>query len=134
MTKSAQKEFEELGIPTDSQLAQVARRYNMALLVDEGPSLEQLEDPYWPQGSMLSSARFVHDTWGLPDNFVPVSSCEGEDCYLYDKTSGAVWDFDLALRSEFLAGAKVPMFVEFFDFMRWYLGAPDAPQPYIERS
>lgn len=116
-------ELLNLGISPDTEFGQIASRFNLAMLTDYGPSYEQLVDVCWG-GGIAGAAEFVHSVWELPERFVPFTSCEGEGAYLYDRTSGEVWDFSLATRTGFMAGEQSPMFVSFFDFMRWYLGVP----------
>jgi hypothetical protein len=119
------QELLNLGISPDTEFGQIASRFNLAMLTDFGPSNEQLIDVCWG-GSMADTAEFVHSTWGVPERFVPFTSCEGEGAYLYDRTSGEVWDFSLASQAGFVAGEQSPMFVSFFDFMRWYLDVTPA--------
>jgi hypothetical protein len=114
-------EFEKLGIPQDSELAEIGINYNMAMLSNAGNSLEQLIDPCWPAGDMASAAEFVHNHWEIGSNYIPLTTLEGEGAYLYDILTGQIWNFELARRKDFRTGRLSPLFCSFFGFLRWYL-------------
>lgn len=65
--------------------------------------------------------EFIHDMWELPENYIGLTSLQGEGGYLLDKNSGGVWDFDLAQREDFVSGLTPPNWSGFFEFVRWYL-------------
>ncbi len=115
------EELENLGIAADSEFAQVASAYNLAMLSKGGASLEQLIDPCWPIRDMASAAEFAHSQWQIPSNFVPFTTLEGEGAYLLDTATGKIWDFALQRRDEFCSGSQMPMFEGFFEFLMWYL-------------
>jgi hypothetical protein len=77
-----------------------------------------------PTEEVLAGTSFVHDVWQLPDDFICLTSCQGEGCFLLSRTTGEIFDFSLADREAFLQGA-VARWPSFFEFMRAYL-TPEA--------
>lgn len=126
--RDVRRALELLNISPASELGQVAARYNLAMLTHQGPSREQLIDFCWPFDDIASAHEFIVSTWEIPDNFVPLTSCEGEGAYLYDRDAGGVWDFSLAERERFVAGECTPMFDSYFAFLTWYLGGNASPR------
>ena len=111
----------ELGVPLDSEFAEFFREYVITFFISD-TSDEQLCDLLSPSKQILLGTEFAHEVWELPENFICFTSCQGEGCYLYDRDTGAVWDFDLADREDFIAGRQKPAWNSFFEFMNWYLG------------
>ena len=77
-----------------------------------------------PAEDVLVGTSFVRDVWQLPDDYICLTSCQGEGCFLLSRTTGEIFDFSLADRESFLqvAVARWPSFLE---FMRSYL-TPEA--------
>ena len=111
----------ELGVPLDSEFAEFFREYVITFFISD-TSDEQLCDLLSPSKQILLGTEFAHEVWELPENFICFTSCQGEGGYLYDRDTGAVWDFDLADREDFIAGRQKPAWNSFFEFMNWYLG------------
>ena len=102
----------ELGVDPDSQLAAFFREFSTSNMLSAS-SPETLVDPPRP-------TRFIHEVWKLPQEYVCITSCEGEGCYLYSTRTGAVYDFGLATRAAFLAD-PVARWKDFDTFIEWYL-------------
>ncbi len=117
----AEQALVELGIPADSEFAQFFHEYAITLFGSD-VSDEELVDIAEPTFRIAAGTRFVHEVWELPARYVCFSTCQGEGGYLYDKESGAVFDFSLATRDAFVEGREPPLWRSFFEFMRWYLG------------
>lgn len=126
-SRNVARELNALGINPESELGAVAERFNLAFLLAGENSFAELNDPVWPEGAMARTTSWMHETWELPANLIPLTSLEGEGGYLYDCNTGAVWDFELAYCEDFLAGSRTPMFTSFFDFLAWYLGGTTSP-------
>lgn len=120
-------ELSILGVPIESEFAEFFLKYKITLFVSD-VSDEQLCDISKPTKEITDGTNFVHEVWGVPGNYICLTSCEGEGAYLYDRETGKVWDFDLESRDEFLAGNQHPMFDSFFEFMIWYLGGSSKAQ------
>ena len=112
--------LEELGIPLNSEFGEFFREYVITGYVGPG-SKDELCDLLSPTPRILLATQFVHEVWELPENYICFSSIQGEGGYLYDRATGAVWDFDLADREDFIAGRQKPAWNSFFEFMSWYL-------------
>ncbi|WP_380189376.1 hypothetical protein [Iodobacter arcticus] len=84
---------------------------------------EELSDICEPTPEIATGTSFVHDVWVLPQEFICITSVQGEGCYLYSNITEAVYDFSLADRVSFIENPQ-PRWGSFFEFMHWYL-APD---------
>lgn len=110
-------------IPLESDFAQFVMTYSLDLVTPSSDFEDLMEVRCEIEG--LSTTEYVIEEWGVPEKYVALSSIEGEGCYLYDKETGQVVDFNLADTDEFLAGEIPVLANSFFDFMRLYL----APSP-----
>lgn len=113
----------DLKVPLESEFAEFFFTYTITFFRSE-VSDEELCDIADPTTEIGVGTKFVHEVWDLPNRFVCFSSGQGEGAYLYETTTGHVWDFDLASRSDFLAGKQRPKWQSFFEFMTWYLAEP----------
>jgi len=118
---AAEQALADLGVPLDSEFAQLYLAYRLLSFRSE-VSNEDIVDVAEPRREVAVGTRFAHEAWKLPDKYVAFTSMEGEGAYLYDKETGQVWDFELASREAFLAGKQQPKWNSFFEFMTWYLG------------
>jgi hypothetical protein len=112
-----------LGVPLDSEFAEFFFTYTITFF-RSAVSDEELCDIAEPTAEITVGTTFVHEVWKLPERFVCLTSGQGEGGYLYETTTGQVWDFDLASRSDFIAGKQRPKWQSFFEFMTWYLAEP----------
>jgi hypothetical protein len=113
------EQLRKLGIEADSQLATFFREFIAPNLLSSS-SLETLMDPASPSPQMGRATSFVREVWELPHEYVCLTSCEGEGCYLYSTRTGAVYDFELRTREEFLAN-QIAKWRDFNTFIEWYL-------------
>jgi hypothetical protein len=120
---AAQDQLRALGIQSDTQLAAFFLEFN-ATNMSSTSSFEELQELSSPSPQIQSATRFVHEVWGLPREYVALTSCEGEGGYLYSILTGAVYDFDLATREAFLDHPH-PKWKDFNTFIEWYLGHQD---------
>lgn len=115
-SEKVSKTLQSLGIEADSQIYEFYTNYMVCV------SNAKLQKTDLNEVNMfVLSTFFIRETWGLPENFVCLSSVEGEGCYLYDKETGKVCDFDLADREAFLSGEIKQEWPDFYSFMEWYL-------------
>jgi hypothetical protein len=117
----AEQALSELDIPLDSEFAEFFLEYMIELFVSP-VSDESICDVSEPSCEVMAGTEFVHEVWGLPEQFICFTTVEGEGGYLYDRTTGSVWDFSLATRDAFVNGCERPRWQSFFEFMAWYLG------------
>ena len=116
----AERALLDLGVPLDSEFAWFFLNYLIALFVSP-VSYESICDVADPTPQVRHATDFVHEVWELPERYVCFTTCEGEGGYLYDKESGAVYDFSLVTRDAFVEGREPPRWLSFFEFLRWYL-------------
>lgn len=115
-----ERALSELGVPCTCEFAEFYRSYRVGTFHSPQTSCE-LVDVAEPSSSVALVTEFVHEVWGLPDEYVCFSSVEGEGGYLFSKRTGEVWEFALASRKEFMKGELPPGWKSFFEFMTWYL-------------
>ncbi|AZC58104.1 hypothetical protein [Pseudomonas chlororaphis] len=109
-----------LNISLDSEIGELFLNY--AITFFQGNILNtELLDIVDPSNEIEACTNFIHEVWELPEDFISLTGIQGEGCYLYDKNSGEVLDFDLAKRDEFLAGEHQLKWNSFFEFLTWYL-------------
>jgi hypothetical protein len=113
-------EFAALGVGVDGQFAEFFRRYRVTLFRSV-VSDEQLCDIADPTPEIAIGTRFVQEVWKLPQNFICLTSVQGEGAYLYDVSTEAVWNFSLSDRDNFVSGKGTPAWASFYDFLTWYL-------------
>ncbi|MBX8547949.1 SMI1/KNR4 family protein [Pseudomonas cichorii] len=109
-----------LGINLYSEIGEFFLNYVITFFQGSTSSIELL-DIVEPSNEIEACTDFIREVWELPDNFISLTGIQGEGCYLYDKNSGEVLDFDLEKRDEFLAGKHQLKWNSFFEFLTWYL-------------
>lgn len=119
--EAVERALSDLNVSFDSEFAEFFLAYTITLFKSD-VSGEQLCDVAEPTPEVALGTHFVHDVWELPEQFVCLSSVQGEGAYLYDRNTGKVWDFDLGCREDFLSGGQPAKWNSFFEFMTWYLG------------
>ncbi|MFK3774205.1 SMI1/KNR4 family protein [Pseudomonas sp. NPDC089406] len=112
--------LKELGIDENSEFGLIYRHYYPSNF-QSNTSHEFLGDIAEPYNEVLEGTRFAYETWELPGNFIAFTSMQGEGCYLLDRNTGGVWDFDLAEREAFMSGNTPPTWLSFYEFLAWYL-------------
>jgi hypothetical protein len=123
-TESVKKALQKLNVPPESEFAEFFLAYTITLFLSE-VSDEELCDIAEPSEQIKDGTDFIHEVWGLPENYICFTTAEGEGCYLYDKVSGKVWDFELKTRDRFLRGEIPAKWDGFYEFMIWYLGTTE---------
>jgi hypothetical protein len=132
-TTAVRRTLVGLGIDPSSELGAFYMEYDPSVLLSAA-SYEQLEDvvvpvvegqtpvdadPYETPVGMATA--FVRNVWELPARFICLTTTEGEGAYLYDLTSGAIYDFALHQQNQLADGMLSPRWTSFFQFIRWYL-------------
>jgi hypothetical protein len=116
---NAQNEMIKLGITPESEFFAFFSEFNASVLFSTS-SYEELMDVSEPTPQIAAGTTFVREVWEIPSEFICLTSCEGEGCYLYSTKSNAVYDFSLAEWDEFMRN-PVARWKSFFDFIEWYL-------------
>jgi len=117
---AAKQALIELGVPLDSEFAEFYLKYYSPDMVST-VSNEYIVELTSPSEQIATGTKFVHEVWGVPENYICFTSCQGEGGYLLDRLTGKVWDFDLANRNEFITGNIPAKWNGFFEFLIWYL-------------
>lgn len=121
----ARLELARLGVRDGSELHRFFMEFQIGLFLSSS-SDEELSDLCAPTPQIAAGTTFVREVWGLPQEYLCLTSAQGEGCYLYSNVTEAVYDFFLFGRDEFLEMPS-PRWSSFFEFMHWYL-APLAPE------
>lgn len=116
----AEEAVADLGVPLDSEFAWFFTNYLIELFVSP-VSFESIREISEPSTEIKSGTEFAREVWELPARYICFTTCQGEGGYLYDKESGAVFDFSLAKRDAFVEGREPPRWRSFFEFLHWYL-------------
>ncbi|MEO6677973.1 MAG: SMI1/KNR4 family protein [Pseudomonas sp.] len=109
-----------LNISLDSELSEFFLNYAITFFRSNS-SDEDLCDVADPSNEIAVGTNFIHEVWELPENFICLTSVQGEGCYLYDNNNGEILDFSLANRDDFLAGKQQLKWSSFFEFLIWYM-------------
>ena len=123
----AEAALHRLGVGLDTPFAHFYLAYQGGFIsprpVDE---LMDIAGPYDP--TILSCLDYMRDRYGLPAQYLPLTSDQGEGMYLYNAADGAVYDMDFHNLSDLLAGRLTPRWPGFNEFLIWYfeLGEPQS--------
>ncbi|GIW80234.1 MAG: hypothetical protein KatS3mg105_2041 [Gemmatales bacterium] len=122
-----------LGIDPASELGEFYLAYDPSLLQSD-TSYEQLLDVVIPvvdgaapveadpsETPVGMATAFVRDVWEVPERMICLTTTEGEGAFLYDLSSGAIYDFSLSEQAELCNGSLSPRWNSFFEFIAWYL-------------
>lgn len=125
--------LDALGIDPVSELGGFYLEYDPTCLQSR-VSYQQLEDvvapmidgaaspPVDPSRTPVALATaFVRAVWEVPAVMICLTTAEGEGAYLYDLTSGAIYDFALSQQAELCNDKLPPRWTSFFEFLEWYL-------------
>lgn len=117
--KTAMRALQDLGVASDTDFGQFYLKYQgsfisprpVAELLDiEGPSIPAIPD----------QTEYVRDRYGIPEQYLALTSDESEGMYLYDKGDGAVYDLDISVLNDFIKGNVSARWDTFNDFLIWY--------------
>lgn len=114
-------ELRQLGIDLSSDFAQ------FYLHVEDGPTFlyrgKEIYHICWfsKNTNFNLGLQRTRETLGLPHDFIPLDSFEGESGFFYNKTTGEVLSVSLGSElSEFKQGALRPQWSNFNDFLEYY--------------
>jgi len=109
-------ELRKLGVNEESQLYVFFKEFVITFY----PSTTSDEELTDIMHGIFMSTEFVQETWGIPDQYICLTSAEGEGCYLYSKETESVYDFSLEDRENFIL-SPIPRWKTFFEFLEWFL-------------
>lgn len=108
-----------LGVSPGTQLGEFYLQYQgsfisprlLAELLDiEGPAIPAIPD----------QTEYVRDRYHIPEKFLALTSDESPGMYLYNKEDAKVYDLDIAVYKEFMAGLIPAKWESFNEFLVWY--------------
>lgn len=117
--KTAMRALQDLGVASDTDFGQFYLKYQggfisprpVAELLDiEGPSIPAIPD----------QTEYVRDRYGIPEQYLALTSDESEGMYLYGNDDGAVYDLDISDLNDFINGNISARWATFNDFLIWY--------------
>ena len=114
------RELGALGVQPEDELALFYVQYRAANVHSRRTS-EELMDPAFPTPQLASATEFARETYEVGEEFLCLTSGEGEGFYLYEFSTGAIFDVDVDELDELESGSLKPRWSSFFDLMRWYL-------------
>ena len=115
------EELRRLGVPEHSQFGEFFIHFQVSAL-SSAVSKEELMDLASPAPQIRSVTEFVHGVYDVPDQFICLTSAEGEGFYLYDRDSEAVYDVGVEDVQALAARTVTPSWRDFYTFISWYLG------------
>jgi len=130
---SIRTRLDALAISADSELGQFYLHYSPTNIFNPhvGEEFEDIELPVLdgatpvenpPEETPIAeTTKYLRETWGIPEGLICLTSVQGTAAYLYELTSGAVYDFELEQFSALKTGTLLPRWNSFFEFLRWYL-------------
>jgi len=122
-----------LGIESSSQLGSFYLEYDPTFLRSseaceelldvlvptvEGQHYDEFDPLETPVGM---ETEFVREVWEVPETMICFSTTDAEGAFLYDLSSGAVYDFSLSQQDKLSNGTLSPRWSSFFEFLEWYL-------------
>ncbi len=114
------RELEALAVQPEDELAVFYVQYR-AVNIHSRRTSEELMDPAFPTPQLASATEFVRETYEVGDEFLCLTSGEGEGFYLYEIGTGAVFDVNVGELDDLERGRLQPRWSSFFELLRWYL-------------
>ena len=122
--------LQQLGVDLDSDFA----RFH--LHVEDGPTFIQRGRELYQLGWFVSNTNYdlalqhAHDTLGLPRDYLPLDSFEGESGCFYNRSTGEVLRVSLGGElMDFREGRLAPQWPTFNDFLAHYFQLDASPCP-----
>ncbi len=109
----------ELGIGGDPQVREFFKNYTLSGVLSDRPL--ELLDLYSPTPEIAEATDFGRDVYEITDEFVCLTSGEGEGFILFSKTDGSVFDVDVDQLDDLEAGNLEPSWLSFYELIEWYL-------------
>jgi hypothetical protein len=108
-----------LGLSHDGQISQFFNRYKLSGIISTKNF--ELLDLCRPDDEIYETTDWAKDVYELPDDFVCLTSGEGEGFVLFSKTDGKVYDVSVSQFDDLSQGKVEPRWDSFFDLIGWYL-------------
>ncbi|WP_145115884.1 hypothetical protein [Botrimarina mediterranea] len=108
-----------LGLSGDQQVREFFQNYNLSGVLSNRS--HELLDLCSPTSQIIEATDFGRDTYGISENFVCLTSGEGEGFILYSKVDGKVYDVAVNQLDELEAGKIKARWQSFVELIEWYL-------------
>ncbi len=115
-----QESLMELGLLEHDQVREIFQKYRLTS-VFSNQYTDELLDICSPTRQIAEGVDFANDTYGITDNFVCLSSGEGEGFIIYSKSDCKVYDVSITEIDDLEKGKVEPRWDSFFDLIEWYL-------------
>ena len=73
---------------------------------------------------MESPTALAREVYGVPAEYVALTSGEGDGFLLYSLTKRAVFEVDAGQFDELISGRIAPRWLSFFHLIEWYTARP----------
>ena len=111
--------LKQLGVEGHGEFSKVFRTYNFSgVLSNQQPELLDLCSP---SCQIAEATEFGRDTYEITDDFICLTSGEGEGFLLYSKSDRKVYDVAVSELDALEAGEIEARWESFFQFLEWYL-------------
>jgi hypothetical protein len=108
-----------LGLSGDQQLKEFFEAFKLSGVLSRRP--HELLDLCSPTPQIEEATNFGRDTYEIAENFICLTSGEGEGFILYSKCDGKVYDLCVNQLDALEAGSIDATWPSFYDLIEWYL-------------
>ena len=108
-----------LGIADHEQPRDFFTRFNLSGVLSKRPV--ELLDLCSPTEQILEATDFGRDTYQMTDDFICLTSGEGEGFLVYAKETRKIYDLSVSDLDALEAGEREATWESFFDLIEWYL-------------
>lgn len=128
-----QRALDALGVNPQSDIGWFFRTFDPTFLQSTEP-LEELLDVTEPEVAGVvppqvgpwetpvgSTTIYVREGWGVPDEYICLSTTDTDAAFLYHLPSGQVYEFVRGQYDELRSGELQPHWKTFFEFIEWYV-------------
>jgi hypothetical protein len=116
---SAEEALVNLGVAPGSEFGQFYLKYRGSF-ISPRPVAELLDIAGPAIPAIPDQTDYVRDRYHIPDQYLALTSDEGEGMYLYDKQDQAVYDLDIVMLEDFIHGRMAARWPTFNEFLVWY--------------
>lgn len=109
----------ELGVSDHEQLKEFFLAYKLSGVLSKRET--ELVDLCSPTPQILETTEFGRDTFEVTDDFICLTSGEGDGFILYSKTSRKLFDVSVDELDAVESGERKADWESFYDLIKWYL-------------
>ncbi|WP_448168043.1 SMI1/KNR4 family protein [Burkholderia ambifaria] len=117
--KTVIRALQDLGVAPGTDFGQFYLKYRGSF-ISPRPVAELLDIEGSSIPTIPDQTEYVRDRYGIPEQYLALTSDEGEGMYLYSKNNGAVYDLDILVLNDFIKGRVQARWATFNDFLIWY--------------